>query len=188
VEWALDNTFKDAKIEFEDLDGLSWPERPAPLQAIPDSPSLEPLFGPGKSSIPVTIYETDWSSVTSSPARCQCGFNRSPCQLHPRKLSRSRRTSEINLPQRADVSDPFAFVPIPSGREEESDLQRTAQFGTTIARPLSVRQVESRSRPFKTLELPPEEDLCSPIAPPPGLPLPLLGFQSLRGVPFPTRV
>ena len=187
MEWALDNTFKDTKIEFEDLDGLSWPGKPALPPANPDSPLLEPLFGLGKPSTPAIIYETGWAGVPSSPACCKCDFDRSACQLHRRKLSRSRRTSEINLNfPRVEVSDPFAFVPIPSEREQELDLQR-AQIGASIVHPSSVKQVDDQSRPFRLLELPSDEDL-SPIGPPPGLPPPDPEFQPRQGVPFPTRV
>lgn len=185
MEWALDNTFKDTKIEFEDLDGLSWPKKPAPPQVGPGSPPLEPLFDPGKPSVPMTTYETDWTSPISSPTCCQYSFDRSACQSQPRKLSRSRRVSEISLP-RVDVPDPFAFIPIPSGREQELDWQGRAQIGMSIMRPSSVKQVESQSRPFNVLELPPVEDISS-IGPPPGLPSPLPGFQPLQGVPFPTQ-
>lgn len=183
----LDNTFKDTKIEFEDLDGLSWPENPTPSQVNPDLPPLEPLFGLGKPSIQTAIHETGLVGVPSSTT-CQCNFDRSLCQSHPRKLSRSRRTSEINfnLP-RVEVPDPFAFVPMPSGQEQESDLPEKVQLGAaSIMRPPSVKQVESQSRPFRVLELPPEVDLSS-IGPPPGLPPPRSGFQPVQGIPFPTR-
>lgn len=177
---TLYRTFKDADIEFQDLDGLSWPEKPAPPQTVPNSPSLEPLSTPGKSVMPMTIYETGWISPPSSPACCQCNFDRSACQLHTRKLSRSRRTSGVTLTfPRLEVSDPFAFVPTPSGLEEESVLQERAQSG-------AAKQTESQSRPFRLLELPSGD--FSPIGPPPGLPSPLPGFQPLQGVPFPTQV
>lgn len=188
MEWALDNTFKDIKIEFEDLDGLSWPKKPAPPQADPGSPPLEPLFGPEKPTRPLTVDETRWTSPASSPTCCQCSFDRSTCQSHPRKFSRSRRVSEINFP-RLDVSDPFAFVPIPSGREQESDWQKMAQVGASITRPPSVKQVESPSRPFSLLELPPEPEVdLSTIGPPPGLPSPRPRSQPSQGIPFPTRL
>lgn len=180
MEWTLDNTFKDTKIEFEDLDGLSWPGKPAPPQTAPNSPALEPLFTPGKHTMPMTIYETSWISPPSSPACCQCDLDRLACQLHARKLSRSRRTSGVTLTfPRVEVSDPFAFVPTPPGLEEESVLQERAQSG-------AAKQTESRPRPFKVLELP-SDDLSS-IGPPPGLPSPLPGFQPLQGVPFPAQV
>ncbi|KAF9653770.1 hypothetical protein BDM02DRAFT_3125690 [Thelephora ganbajun] len=190
VEWALDNTFKDTKIEFEDLDGLSWPKKHMPPQEDPKYPHLEALFGPGEPSIPTTIYENDWISVPSSPTCCQCGFDRSACQLHPRKLSRSRRTSEISLtfPQ-VEVPDPFTFIPIPSGWEEESELQKRAQMGESIMRPPSAKRVETQSRPFRLLELPLEEgDVLLSIGPPPGLPPPRSGFQPLEVILFPARV
>jgi len=188
VERALDNTFKDTKIEFEDLDGLSWPDNHTPSQATRDLPPLEPLFGLGKPSIPTTIYETGSVGVPSPANCCQCGSDRSACQLHRRKLSRSRRTSEINLIlPRVEVPDPFLSIPIPSGLEQESDLRGRAQFGASMPRPPSVKQVESQSRPFRVLELPSEVDLSS-VGPPPGLPPPRSGFQPLQGIPFPTRV
>lgn len=180
MEWALDNTFKDTKIEFEDLDGLSWPGKPASPQTAPNSPALEPLFTPGKHTTPMTIYETSWVSAPSSPACCQCDLDRSVCQLHTRKLSRSRRTSGVTLTfPRVEDPDPFALVSTPSVLEEKSVPQERSQSGT-------AKQTESRSRPFRLLALPSDE--VSSIGPPPGLPSPLPGFQPLRGVPFPTQV
>ena len=189
MERTLDNTFKDAKIEFEDLDGLSWPKTPKQPLADLESPRLEPLFGPGKGpSVPTTIYETGWISPISSPVSCRCSLDRSTCQSHPRKLSRSRRTSAVSSP-RIEASDPFAFVPIPSGREQEMEWQMTAQIGDSVTRPSSVKQVESRPRPFGLVELPSEEDLSSSIGPPPGLPPPRPGSRPPQsGVPFPTRI
>ena len=188
MEWALDNTFKDAKIEFEDLDGLSWPNNSTPPQTAPNSPPLEPLFSPGKPSIPITIYEAGWISAPSSPACCQCGLDRPACQLHPRRLSRSRRTSEINLTfPRIEDPDPFAFVPMISGPEEQSDVRERGQTGASVTCPPSVKQTEGELRPFRLLELPPEGDLSS-IGPPPGLPPPRPRFRPSQGIPFPTQV
>jgi hypothetical protein len=187
VERVLGNTFKDIKIEFEDLDGLSWPENSTPSQANHDLPPLEPLLGPGKASIQTTIHETGLVGDPSSPTCCKCNSDRSACQLHRRKLSRSRRTSEINLNlPRVEVINPFAFVPIPSGREEGSDLRGGDQLGALTMRPPSAKQAESQSLPFRVLELPPEVNVSS-IGPPPGLPPPRRGLQPLQGVPFPTR-
>jgi len=184
---TLDNTFKDTKIEFEDLDGLSWPKKPTPPQAEPSSPPLEPLFGPGKPGIPTTIYETGWINAPPSPACCQCGSNRSACPLHARKLSRSRRSSDINFtfPQ-ATLYDPFAFIPVIPGEEEETDPQERTQTGVSIVRPPSAKNTERQSRPFKMLELPPEVDPSS-IGLPPGLPPPRQGLQPLQGIQFPTQ-
>ena len=188
MERTLDDTFKDTKIEFQDLDGLSWPKTPKPPQADSGSPPLKPLFGPGKPSMPTTIYETGRISPISSSASCQCSFDRSACQAHPRTLSRSRRTSEVSF-NRVEGPDPFAFVPVPSGREQEMEWQKKAQVGASITRPPSVKYVENQSRPFGMVELPLVEDLTSPIGPPPGLPPPRPGFRLPQGgIPFPTRV
>ena len=185
VEWALDNTFRDTKIEFEDLDGLSWPKEPTSPKVDPDFPPLEPLFGPGKPSVSTTIYEAGRVSLATTPTCSQCGFDRRACQLHPRKLSRSRRSSEININfPPVEVSDPFAFVPIPSGQEQELDWQRT-QVAALITRPPSAKRMGGQPRPFRLLELPPEEDFSS-IGPPPGLSPPRPGLQPLQGIPFPT--
>lgn len=186
MESILDHTFKDTKIEFEDLDGLCWPTKPTTPRTVPNSPPLEPLFSPEKSSIPTTIYETGWITTPSSPACCQCGPDRPVCQLHPRKLSRSRRSSEISFSfPRLEVFDPFAFVPMPSGLEEGSDVQEWAQAGASVTCPPPVKQTESQLRPFRLLDLPPDDP--SSIGPPPGLPSPLPGFQPLQGIPFPTQ-
>lgn len=172
-------------MEFEDLDGLCWSTKPTMPQTVPNSPSLEPLFSPGKFSMPTTIYETGWITMPSSPACCQCGPDRSVCQSHPRKFSRSRRSSEISFSfPRFEDSDPFAFVPMPSGPEEESDVQEWAQTGTSVTCPSPVKETESQLRPFRLLELPPDD--LSSIGPPPGLPSPLPGFQPPQGIPFPT--
>ena len=188
MERTLDDTFKDTKIEFEDLDGLAWPKTPQPPQVDLGSPPLEPLFGPGKTSMPTTIYETGWISPISSPTSCQGGFDRSVCQPHPRTLSRSRRSSEVSSAP-VEASDPFAFVPVPSEREQELEWQKKAQVGASIPRPPSVKFAENRSRPFGLVELPPTEDLTSPIGPPPGLPPPRRGSRPPQsGIPFPTRV
>ena len=184
MESTLDNTFKDAKIEFEDLDGLSWPKNLTSPQVDLDSPLLEPLFGSGKPFVPTATYETGWTNVTPSPTCCQCDFDRSACQSHPRKLTRSRRTSEVNFP-RVEASDPFAFVPIPPGREQEPDQRGWAQVMESIVRPPTAKQVGNQSRPFRLLELPPGDDL-SAIGPPPGLPSPRPGFRPPQGVTFPT--
>lgn len=190
MEQTLDKTFKDTKVEFEDLDGLSWPKKSTPPQVErPNSPPLEPLFGPGEQDIPTTIYETGRINVPPSPAACcQCGFDRSACGLHARRLSRSRRSSSINLtPPKFPVleSDPFAFVPVPSEQEEGTDLQERDQSGALMMRPPSAKQTEGQPKPFRVLELPPEENL-SQIGPPPGLPSPRRGLQPLQGIPFPT--
>ena len=190
VERTLDDTFKDAKIEFEDLDGLAWPKTAKQPQDDPGSPPLEPLFGPEKPSIPTIIYETGWISPISSPDSRQHDLDRPTCQSHPRTLSRSRsrRTSEVSS-TRVEASDPFAFVPVPCGREQELEWQKKAQVGVSITRPPSVKHVENQSRPFGLVELPPVEDLTSSIGPPPGLPPPRPGFRPPQGgIPFPTRV
>ena len=186
MELTLDNTFKDTKIEFEDLDGLSWPKKSTPPQATPDFSTLDPLFSPGKPSIHLTIYETGWISTPSSPAFCQGDFDRQVCQLHPRKLSRSRRTSEIKFTfPRVEVHDPFACLSVSSG-PEESGVQESDQTGALETRPPRATQTESQLRPFKLLELPPMD--LSSIGTPPGLPSPLPSSQLTQGIPFPTGV
>lgn len=188
---TLEDTFKDTKIEFEDLDGLSWPRKPTPPPTRAPSPPLEPLFGLGK---PV-IYETDWTTPTPSSPCCQCGSQRSACQVHPRRLTRSRRSSAISLP-RVGTSDPFAFVSMPSGREQELDWQMEDYDPAeeSVAHPPSLKRSRSRARPFGLVDLPPVEGLSLSLGPllglgpPPGLPPPLAGFEPPQGVPFPTGI
>lgn len=166
-----------------------------PFQADPTSstPPLEPLFGPEKPDMPTIIYETGCINVPQSPACSTCSSDRSACRLHARKLSRSRSIPDISLtfPQFDDpdpfASDPFAFVPLPPGQEEKSDLQEGTQTGVSAIRPPSAKQAERQSKPFRLLELPADEDGLSSIGPPPGLPSPRERRQSLEGIRFPTQ-
>ena len=147
-----------------------------------DSEPLEPVFDVEKGSPLATFFEDEWVRVPPSPSCCPCGFDRSACQFHQRKFTRSPRSSEVNItfptfPQ-SDLSDPFAFVPLIPSEQEESDRQQWDQLGESITRPLSAKQAENKSRVFKLLELPmvdDDEDWVLPgcaIGPPPGLPSP----------------
>ena len=191
VELTLETTFRDTKVEFEDLDGLYWPNKPTPpMTNPPNSPSLGPLFSPGDLRIPTTIYDTDWDWVDiapPSPASCKCSIDRSACKLHARKLSRTRRCSDVNLAfprPPASVPDPFSRETVNSVWEEEWLLEKKTEAEALTMRHPLVKQAEGEQRPFKLLELPPLVDLSS-LGPPPGLPPPIEGLQPLQGIPFP---
>lgn len=193
-------------VEPQDLDGLPWQKETTsskvedhPLPSKPTSSEAEepdllgPVFGTGD-TVPAPLLESEWIGVPSTPTCRTVGLGRPESQLsRQRKLSRSSRTFDINFTgsQEAGDPNPFEFVPVPSGSEEESDLWGNKKGEASIWRPPPAK------RAFKTQELPPLDGYCVnevsgfqviAIGPPPGLPSPRPSSQPLESsVPFPTK-
>ncbi|KAF9788182.1 hypothetical protein BJ322DRAFT_1018801 [Thelephora terrestris] len=201
VEQKLNATFQGMKCSFEDLDGLrrrkkttqpqvekqSPPSDPTSLEAKEFEFTLEPLFGSEGGLGQASILGGGWmNEPIATPTRRTGDLDRSQPRLPPRqrKLSRSSRSFEVDIPssQRAEDPNPFAFVSVTYGEEEEWHIEDKEDLAASIWRFPSPKNEQNRPGPFETLELPPEADddclddgwelMAVATEPPPGIPSP----------------